>query len=150
MTESAENPDVVLVRRAVHDGLRDVPMDVNPLAADLGTRIVEAVPGRIRLSYLPGPRFIQGAGVVQGGIVATMIDFALAFAVMTRLDGGAGAATVSLTVNFVKPVAGGRLLICDARLDRLGGRMAFASAVLTDAEGELLATGSSPLAVMLK
>ena len=77
--------------------------------------------GSAVLAFEPGEQFLQTGGLIQGGIVTTMLDYAMAMAGFTRVGAGRSFATVSLTTHFLKPTLPGRL-IARARLDRMGAR----------------------------
>jgi acyl-coenzyme A thioesterase PaaI-like protein len=108
---------------------------------------VDAEAGTSLCAFSPNERFVQGAGVIQGGVVSAMLDYGLVMAAFGRLAAGKSFGTVSMTTNFLKPVAPGRYLV-RARLDRMGSRMVFASAELLreGAEGAL-ATASAVMAI---
>lgn len=143
------NPDHALVRHYVSAPSGAVQVDTNPLAGDLLMRL-QAWDDAARLLVIrfnPGGRHRQGNGVVQGGVVATMLDFGLAFAVLAMLDPPKTAATVALNVQFERAVMPGELEV-RATIDRLGGRLAFATATLSQAGGtEVLARASATLSV---
>jgi len=84
-----------------------------PLAKSLGGAIVEmdAEQGRAVLAFEPDESFKQGGGVIHGGIVATMLDYAMALACFTRVAQGQSFATVSLTTHFLRSVLPGRHLV---------------------------------------
>jgi uncharacterized protein (TIGR00369 family) len=116
-----DNPDRALIERILREGATDVPVLANPLAIDLGMRVMKAEPGRVTVRYAPGPRFLQGAGMIQGGIVATMLDFPMAFAIFTRLAPGESVSSVSLNVHFMRAAPAGE---CEAEgvLEKVGSR----------------------------
>lgn len=74
-------------------------------------------------------RHRNSAGVAQGGLLATIADFALGRAI--ELDAGEARVTVSLTTDYLKPVPIGSWLEAHAKVDRLGGTLAFADCSLT-------------------
>ena len=45
----------------------------------------------------------QPSGVLHGGVTATLIDTAMAFAVRTRLPADAATATIDLTIHYLRP-----------------------------------------------
>ncbi len=143
------NPDQVLLHRFLAGAAGPAPMDTNPLAAALGARLlqVDAVRQRVVLDFLPGPLFVQGSGVLQGGAVASMLDFAMAFATLAVLPMERRCATVQLATSFLRAAPAGR---CQAigEIEKLGRSMAFTRAELRPADGgPLLATASSTLAI---
>ena len=120
------------------------------LAMSLKGEILSMEPqdGAAAVAFEPNESFLQGGGVIHGGIVSTMLDYVLAMAGFTRIGKGRSFGTVSLTVHFLKPVLPGRHLV-RARLDRMGQSLIFASAELTrDGQEAPLATGTAVMAVI--
>ena len=93
----ADNPDRALIAEMMAYGYSDVAVDTNPVFADLGARIISAARGKIALRFSVGKRARQGDGIVHGGVISTMLDGGMAFAVLSMLDAGESAATISLT-----------------------------------------------------
>ncbi len=137
------NADRDLLERAMHGAL-PLAVDTSPLAVELSTRILQAEAGDVRLGYEAGARFSQATGTLQGGTLAMMLDFGMAFAALTLRRPGESAATLSLTVNYLRPALPGVYEV-HARVVRSGRRVTYAEAMLTQPSGELVATASSPL-----
>ena len=76
-------------------------------------------------------RHTNHRGTVQGGLLSTFADFALGRAIEADADDGKDRATVSLTVDFLKPAKPGDWIESTARVDRVGGTLAFADCSLT-------------------
>ncbi|UCV13991.1 PaaI family thioesterase [Quatrionicoccus australiensis] len=142
-----DHPERLLVRRAIDGGLRDLAVDSNPLAISLGMRIVSASDGRVRLGFTVGTAFTQGNGVVQGGIVAALLDFAMIFAAFSQTPAGMTLATVSQTSNYFRPAPAGELF-AEAELEKIGRSMVNARASLYGPDDSLLASATAPLAVI--
>ena len=120
------------------------------LATSLGGEVLSMDPdaGTAVVAFAPDEGFLQGGGVIHGGIVSTMLDYGLAMAGFTRIGQGRSFATVSLTTHFLRPVLPGRHLV-KARLDRMGQSLIFASGELTrDGHEDPLATGTAVLSVI--
>jgi uncharacterized protein (TIGR00369 family) len=144
------NTDRALIRRFLAGDGTPLPIDSNALAADLGgvLEAADAESGTIALAFAPGERYLQGNGALQGGIVATMLDFAIAFAGLARLPDERHGVTASITVNLLKPPLAGHYRAV-ARLDRVGMTMVFASAQLVRTEDDsLVATATAVLPVV--
>jgi uncharacterized protein (TIGR00369 family) len=141
-----DNPDRVVIAACIHSSAKNTLIDSSPLLKALKCQIVEASEKRIRLSFQPDAAYVQGNGVVCGGIVATMLDFALAFAGLTTCDEGESAVSISLNVNFLGPVMPGAVIV-EAILATNGFRIAQAEAKLFGPDGSVLATATSPLAM---
>jgi len=142
----ADNPDRRALEAFMNGDGAPVPMDSSPLLSALGCRIEGAGEGWVRLSFTPGAQHVQGNGVVAGGIVATMLDFALAFAGLTNCKTDESAASIGLNVSFLAPVRA-ETLIVHASLASSGYRIAQAEAKLSDLESRTLATATGALAV---
>jgi uncharacterized protein (TIGR00369 family) len=144
------NPDKALIRRFQADPGRPLPIESNALAMALGGVLLAADgrAGRVSLQFTPDASFLQGDGDIHGGIVATMLDFAAAFAAFARLPDGQAAATVNLGTSYLAAVPQGRLR-AEAHVERMGRRLAYVRAELREAGGEdLLATAQAVLAVI--
>ena len=87
----------------------------------------------------------QPSGVLHGGVTATLIDTAMAFAVRTRLEADAATATIDLTVHYLRPLTEGSA-ICTAKIVRAGKRIFTVEADVQNREGKLIATGLSTYA----
>jgi uncharacterized protein (TIGR00369 family) len=84
----------------------------------------------------------QPSGVLHGGVTATLIDTAMAFAVRTRLGLTEATATIDLTVHYMRPHLTGTFT-CTAKIVRAGKRIFTVSADVENEEGKLIATGLS-------
>jgi uncharacterized protein (TIGR00369 family) len=141
------NPDQKLLLDFMAGDGHAVRVSANPLATALNAELQAAdSTGTVTLAFEPGPQFLQGAQVLQGGIVATMLDFALAFAGLARLPEGGAFGTVNLNVNMMKPALAGRYL-ASGRVVRMGKSMIFGSAELCRDGGDLVATATAVMAV---
>jgi uncharacterized protein (TIGR00369 family) len=76
-------------------------------------------------------RHANHRGTVQGGLLSTFADFALGRAIEADADDGKDRATVSLTVDYLKPAKPGDWIESRTRVDRVGGTLAFADCSLT-------------------
>jgi len=90
----------------------------------------------------------QPSGILHGGVTATLIDTAMAFAVRTRIDPDAATATIDLTVHYLRPHLEGPLR-CTAKVVRAGRRIFSVSADVTaETNGKLIATGLSTYTIV--
>ncbi len=81
-------------------------------------------------------------GGIQGGMVAAMLDDVMAFAIGLDLDWGQISPTLEIKVSMLAPARPGRLYATGTVIKR-GKSVGFVESELRDAEGRLLATGSS-------
>jgi len=89
-------------------------------------------------------RHLQPFGIVHGGVIATLIDTATFWAGFMRLPEDAGLVNVDLKLNYLKAVASGHLRAA-GRCLRAGRQISYAEASVFDADGELVAHGTSTL-----
>ena len=75
-------------------------------------------------------RHLNVAGMTQGGFLATLVDVALGRAIRADAEAGARVATVSLTTDYIRPVPPGAWIEAHAKVDRVGGGLAFADCSL--------------------
>ncbi|WP_214366934.1 PaaI family thioesterase [Pseudonocardia sp. H11422] len=108
--------------------------------ATLGVGLVACGDGRARLRLPFRPAHRQNAGVLQGGVTATLIDMAMAWAVTSAVH-PRGTATVNLDVNYVRPVVDADLE-CEAVVVRAGRTVATVRAEVMTDDGSVVATGS--------
>jgi len=113
-----------------------------PFAKLIGMRLVDLNPDEAKISIEIRDDLRQPSGVLHGGVTATLIDTAMAFAVRTRLPIDEATATIDLTVHYLRPHLEGRV-ICTAKLVRAGKRIFTVSAEVHNDGGKLIATGLS-------
>ena len=119
-----------------------------PFAKMLGMRLVDIRPNEATVEIAMRDDLRQPSGVLHGGVTATLIDTAMAFAVRTHLDDTEPTATIDLTVHFLRPLVEGKA-ICTARVVRPGKRIFTVSADVRDQNGKLIATGLSTYTKLL-
>jgi uncharacterized protein (TIGR00369 family) len=133
---------------AVASGRKNVVLDVNPALESLSTLLVDSADGELVFRFTAPHSATQGNGVVGGGTQASMLDLAMAMAVLAQLKPGYTCATINLSVNMQAAAQQGHILAV-ARVDRVGRQVAFARAELYDSERRrLIANATSSLAVI--
>jgi len=123
---------------------------VPPTAALLGMELLEvdSAAGRVKMRFFAKPEFCNPMGNVQGGFVVAMLDDAAAFAAIVKSGERIAIPTIELKTSFLAPARAGEWLYAEGRCLKLGKRIAFMEADLTDASGTLLArltTSAIPL-----
>jgi uncharacterized protein (TIGR00369 family) len=76
-------------------------------------------------------RHTNHRGTIQGGLLSTFADFALGRAIGADADDDKPRATVSLTVDFLRPAEPGDWIEARPRVERVGGTLSFADVSLT-------------------
>ena len=105
----------------------------------LGMEIVRLERGASVLSLEVRPELTRMEGIVHGGAIASLLDSASAFAVLSLLRPEEQTVTVDLTLHFLRPVTGGRIE-ARAKVLRAGRRVVTVSIEATDSAGKLVAT----------
>ena len=83
-------------------------------------------------------RHANHRGTIQGGLLSTFADFTLGRAIEADADDDKDRATVSLTVDFIKPAKPGDWIEARGKVDRVGGTLAFADCSLTVDDKEIV------------
>lgn len=145
------NPDKTLLADFLSQGNPPpTPVRSNALAIELGTTLLQAssTPGRVVLHCKPSALFVQGAGVLQGGALAAMLDFAMSFAGLIDAPAGKAVTTTMLNVAFLRAAPRGDYRVV-GEIERLGRSVAFARARLFADDGaEPVASATSALLVV--
>ena len=114
-----------------------------PFAKLMGMKLVEMKPDEATIELAMRDDLRQPSGILHGGVTATLIDTAMAFAVRTRVAPETATATIDLTVHYLRPHIEGPLT-CTAKVVRAGRRIFSVSAdVFSQENGKLIATGLS-------
>ncbi len=113
-----------------------------PFSRLIGMRLIDLKLDQATIAIDMRDDLRQPSGVLHGGVTATLIDTAMAFAVRTRLPFDAATATIDLTVHYVRPHTEG-VATCVANNVRAGKRIFTVSADVFNEEGKLIATGLS-------
>lgn len=110
-----------------------------PFARLLGIKLGECDRGSATLHLDVRNDLKQNLGVVHGGVIASLLDTAAAFAIITLLSAQEQATTVSLTVNYLRPLTEGKATAV-GRVLRAGRRLLTVSAEVLDDRGNIAAT----------
>ena len=109
-------------------------LDEAPLHALLGDLEVRLTDGTVRIEGTLSPVVENGAatGVTHGGVLATLLDTALTFALIAETD--RDWSTVDLRVDYLRPVGLGEVRV-EARTVHAGRRTGRAEGRLADGAG---------------
>jgi uncharacterized protein (TIGR00369 family) len=99
------------------------------------------VVGRFQL----GPEYQGGAGIIHGGVVATLLDEVMAK--VSRFS-GVTAVTAELRVEYLKPVLVGQELHVEGFMTSREGRQLYHEGEIRDAQGVLLARGKARFVII--
>ena|SRR5688572_18676022 len=113
-----------------------------PLSNWMGMELVDILPGESIIRMAMRDDLRQPGRLLHGGVTATLIDTAMAFAARTRLAEHEATATIDLTIHYLRPHTEGTI-ICSAKVERAGRRIITLSAEVENGEGKLIATALS-------
>ena len=102
-----------------------------PYLEHIGPVHVRANGDELVLGLRAEERHTNHRGTVQGGLLSTLADFALGRAIEADAADDKDRATVSLTVDFLKPATAGDWIESRTRVDRVGSLLSFADCSLT-------------------
>lgn len=117
-------------------------LDNLPFAKLIGMELADIRPNEATVTIDMRDDLKQPSGVMHGGVTATLIDTAMAFAVRTYLTDDEPTETIDLTVHYLRPHVTGKAK-CTAKVIRPGKRIFTVSADVVNEEGKLIATGIS-------
>jgi len=112
-------------------------LEAIPVATTLGVTLESASPGRAVLRLPFREDLTNGNGILHGGILASVADSAIAFALSTAYQGRMGFATSDLTIHYLRRARTD--VLAEAVIVRRGSTVVLGEVELTDPEGTLLA-----------
>jgi uncharacterized protein (TIGR00369 family) len=120
-----------------------------PIAALLDMDVEEVGHGYATFGLVPDARMLNPIGSVHGGIAATLLDSCMGCAVHTTPEPGLGYTPAQLNVHYLRSMQPGmgRVRATGTVLHR-GRKQATAEAKLVDAEGRLLAHGTTACLIL--
>jgi uncharacterized protein (TIGR00369 family) len=120
-----------------------------PMAELIAARLVSVGDGEVRFAWTPDESTYNPIGMIHGGLLCTLLDFAAAAAVHTQLPAGVGHSSIEIKVSYLKAVrAEGGDIDVHGRALRTGRRVSFAEAHARNPAGELVGHATSSIAVM--
>jgi uncharacterized protein (TIGR00369 family) len=117
-------------------------LDHVPFAKMLGIEVESVEPGKAVLTMDMREEHMRNDAIAHGGVVATLIDSAMAIAIMALLEENERTVTVDLTIHYLRPVPEGPAK-ASARVVRAGRKVVTVSAELFDRDDKLAATAIS-------
>jgi uncharacterized protein (TIGR00369 family) len=104
----------------------------------------KSVPGRTTWQVRVDDRFLNPAGVVQGGFLAAILDSAMGASAVTAVgDRKVIVANTEMKVSFLRSAKVGDVLTCVATVLKPGRVISFLDAKIVDQDDRLVATASS-------
>ncbi|MFY0309442.1 PaaI family thioesterase [Leisingera sp. D0M16] len=120
-----------------------------PIAETLGYHLHSVEEGQVVFRGTPEFRVTNPMGTVHGGWYGTLLDSAMACAVMTKVPLGSVYTTLEYKINILRAIPLGTLIDCTGTIDHVGRSTGVAHGELRGVEdGRLYATGSTTCIVM--
>jgi acyl-CoA thioesterase len=126
---------------AVEDRIRR-SLEQTTFAKFLGIELESLEPGVAVVVLELSDKFKQNNGVIHGGVIASLIDTALALAILSVLPEGERVTTIDLTISYLRPLIEGKAR-ATARVLRAGKRVIAASAEVAGDNENVAATALS-------
>ncbi len=114
----------------------------------ISMKVKEIGAGYSRFEIDLGQRHLQPFGQVHGGVFASIIDTAASWSLFYGIeDHHAGLTSVDLKLNYLAPAVSGKLVAKGLQI-KIGKTLGYAEAEVTDANGKILAHGTSTLMIL--
>ncbi len=133
------------IMQAIRDGSLPPP----PIGKLIGFCCTLAEPGCITMEVDAAERLENPAGLIHGGVAATLLDTVLAAAVHTRLPAESFPVTINLNITFLRRLTAdsGRLRAC-GRVVNLGRTVACAEGDFLDGADRLAARAVANFSIL--
>jgi uncharacterized protein (TIGR00369 family) len=120
-----------------------------PISRTLGYTLHSVSDGRVVFRGAPEFGVTNPMGTVHGGWYGTLLDSAMACAVMTRVPRGSVYTTLEYKINIIRPIPIGMTIDCIGETDHAGRSTGVAHGEIRGVEdGRLYATGSTTCIIM--
>ena len=111
-----------------------------PFLAHLGVVPEYAENGKSRISLEIRPEYENSFGIAHGGVIMTLLDFAMGAAARSTTDVPLGAMTIDMTVSFLRPSIG--KIAVEGNILRSGKTINYCEAIVLNEAGEITAKSS--------
>jgi acyl-CoA thioesterase len=101
----------------------------------VGIKLLEVSPGRAKTRLEIGDRHLNGLGIIQGGVIFTLADFALAAASNSH---GTAAVLVNANTSYFKGISRGTIF-AEATEEFINPKLATYMVRVTNEENQLIA-----------
>jgi len=114
-------------------------VDRMPFNRLLGIRVTKLHPDGVTIECKMRDELRNLAGLLHGGVTATMADAAVGIAIASHFRGSRRTTTVELKINYLRPIAEGKTT-ARARLLRVGAHLCVGRVDIFDNSRNLAAT----------
>ena len=130
-------------------GILEGRLPAPPISRALGYALHAVEDGRVVFRGTPTFGMTNPTGTVHGGWYGTLLDSAMACAVMTRVAKGSIYTTLEYKINIIRAVPLGTQVDCTGLTDHVGRSTGVAHGEIRGVgDGRLYATGSTTCIVM--
>jgi acyl-CoA thioesterase len=139
----------MLMEMGYLESVRQRGRDANPFFQLMGIELGNYGNGEAELFMLVRPDMHNGVGWLQGGLFTALCDEAMALALFTVLEAGAGIATISESTSFLQGIRNGRIRAAGKGVKK-SRRVAFMEGTVMSEDGTILTETRASFAIMLK
>src|SRR5712671_7470061 len=118
-----------------------------PVARLIGFKAKEIADGRATVMLAAGPQHANPMGTLHGGVLCDIADAAMGMAFASTLAPEESFTTISLSINFFRPVWQSRLR-AEARVINRGKKVGYLECEVTDQDGKRVAKANSTCFVL--
>jgi uncharacterized protein (TIGR00369 family) len=104
----------------------------------IGLRVVRGHSDGVTIECAMREELKNMAGMLHGGVAATLADAAVGIALAHHFDGRRPCTTTDLKINYLRPIAHGKV-VARSHLVRIGKKLCVGRVDLLDAERKLAA-----------
>jgi uncharacterized protein (TIGR00369 family) len=123
-------------------------MNANSLYRTVGIQVEAAGDGKARSRLNPKPDVCWPfEGQPHGGMLFTLMDTTMAWAVWSKLDPGFNCATINIDIHYTKP-AKSDLFVCSAWSTHKTGKSCFVRADIHDSNDDLVSMGQGTFRII--
>jgi uncharacterized protein (TIGR00369 family) len=126
----------------VHPLIKKVLASKPPIAELIGFSVEEISDGRAVGLLESGPQHANPTGTLHGGVLCDLTDAAMGMAFASTLASDESFTTMTLSINFFRPVWQARLW-AEARVVNRGKNVGYIECDVTDENGKQIAKASS-------
>lgn len=120
-----------------------------PISATMGYTLQSVEEGRVVFRGAPGFSMTNPMGTVHGGWYGTLLDSAMACAVMTKIPKGTVYTTLEYKVNIIRSIPLETQIDCIGIVDHVGRSTGISHGEIRGIkDGKLYATGSTTCIIM--
>ncbi|MEP4198867.1 MAG: PaaI family thioesterase [Aliishimia sp.] len=130
-------------------GIAEGRLPAPPISQTMGYTLHSVEEGRATFRGAPEFNVTNPMGTVHGGWYGTLLDSAMACAVMTKIPKGTVYTTLEYKINILRSIPLGCMIDCHGVTDHVGRSTGVAHGEIVGVEdGKLYATGSTTCIVM--